>query len=77
MSGVTVQQNGASRWITKDGKEVVEYYTSIPFLQVALYYGYKNYEGKEPKYVIWSFDGSNIRAWFQENGIDYTEYLLN
>ena len=77
MSGVTAQQNGASRWITKDGKEVVEYYTPIPFLQVALYYGYQNYEGKEPEYAIWSFDGSNIRAWLQENGIGLAEYLLN
>lgn len=77
MSGVTAQQNGASRWVTKDGKEVVEYYTPIPFLQVALYYGYQNYEGKEPEYAIWSFDGSNIRAWLQENGIGLAEYLLN
>lgn len=77
MSSVAVLQNGASRWVTKNGEETIEYYTPVPYLQVAVYFEYKNSEGKNLDHAIWTFDCSNVKSWLEGNEIDLAVYLLN
>lgn len=76
MSGVTVRTDGASRWVERDGKMEKEYYTPVPYLQIAAYVKGEVDNGIKLDYVYWDFEFNDARRWLNENGVSLVAYLL-
>lgn len=76
MSGVSARTNGASRWVKYGNRMEKEYYTPVPYLEVAAYVKGDMSNGSNLDYAIWSFRFDEAIRWLNENGVSFHGYLL-
>ena len=76
MSGISARTNGASRWVKYGSRMEKEYYTPVPYLEVAAYVKGDMSDGSNLDYAIWSFRFDEAIRWLNENGVSFHGYLL-
>lgn len=76
MTNVSARTNGASRWVERGGRMEIEYYTPVPYLEVAVYFKTDMSDGNNLDYALWSFRCENAERWLKENGVSFKGYLL-
>jgi len=54
----------------------IEYYTPVPYLEVAVYFKTDMSDGNNLDYALWSFRCENAEHWLKENGVSFKGYLL-